>query len=130
MLTSKADIDRILSALPHLHRGPGGAAAVLKDGQLISHRVWGYADIDRGIPMTAQTHFPICSISKQMVCLTMLSLSRDPTVAMRQRKEDPKTQFHLELRKLLPHLADRADTELTVENLCNMQSGIRDYWAM
>ncbi|KAK5126508.1 hypothetical protein LTR08_004760 [Meristemomyces frigidus] len=131
MTASTPNIESVLSGFPHLVRGPGGVAAVLKDGQVVGQSAWGYADLEQRIPMTAQTQFPICSISKQMVCLTMVSLERKPTSLMLERKQEPAEQFEAELRKLLPHLAQAEDGhQVTVANLYNMQSGIRDYWAM
>ena len=131
MVGPASDINRILSAAPHLQRGPGGVAAVLQNGKLTAKRAWGYADLDRRIPMTTAMVFPICSISKQMVCMVMVSLLRNPTALMRDRKEDPQQQMDTELRKLLPHLFKQNDASgLTVKELSHMQSGIRDYWAM
>lgn len=131
MADSASDIGDILSAVPHLQRGPGGTAAVLKDGKVIGQRAWGYADLDRRIPMTPRTLMPICSISKQMVCLVMISLLRNPTPTMLERKMDSRKQLDEELRRLLPLLFNQKDgEELTVDHLCHMQSGIRDYWAM
>ena len=129
ILTS--DVDRILRTIPYLQCGPGGVAAVLKNGELVAKRAWGYADLDRRIPMNTSMVFPICSISKQMVCLTMISLLRNPTPLMASRKEDPRQQMDMELRKLLPHLFEQNNASwLTIKELCHMQSGIRDYWAM
>lgn len=127
---STPDIDQILSAIPHLHRGPGGSAAVLKDGEVIGQSSWGYANLNTRAPMTPDTLMPICSISKQMVCLAMVSLCRDPTPAMLVKKEDPWQLLDAELKRMLPHLVGLPDGELTVAHLCHMQSGIRDYWAM
>jgi len=123
------DIDRILAAVPGLSRGPGGVVAVVKDGRLLGQRAWGYADLDRRIPMTTKTQFPICSISKQMVCLAMVSLLRDPTPLMKERGGDVAKQFEDELQKLLPNLPC-GNGGVTLADLYNMQSGIRDYWAM
>jgi CubicO group peptidase (beta-lactamase class C family) len=123
MTTSKADVDRILKLYPQLARGPGGIAAVLRDGELIGKRAWGYANLERRIPMTATTHFPVCSISKQMVCLVLVSLVKDPTPQMLDSKDDPAKQFEAEMHRLLPGLPQG---ELKVADLYNMQSGIRD----
>lgn len=101
---------------------------VVKDGKIVGRRAWGYADLDQRIPMTTQTHFPICSISKQMVCLVMQSLLHKPAPLMLERKEEPVKQLEAELRKLLSGLAEPND--LKVADLYNMQSGIRDYWAL
>ena len=97
-------IDEILATVPHLSRGPGGVIAVVKDGALLGQRAWGYADLDARIPMTTKTQFPICSISKQMVCLAMQSLLHDPTPEMAERSTDAAQQFEDELQKLLPNL--------------------------
>ncbi|KAF2774322.1 beta-lactamase/transpeptidase-like protein [Teratosphaeria nubilosa] len=128
MTATSPDVDRILASVPHLQSGPGGAIGVVKDGKVVGTRIWGYADLDRRVPMTAQTHFPICSISKQMVCLVMQSLLQKLAPPMLERKIDPAEQFEEELRRLLPNLKDRGD--LRFADLYNMQSGIRDYWAM
>lgn len=124
------NIDRILATVPDLSRGAGGVIAVVKDGKLLGQRAWGYADLDHRIPMTTKTQFPICSISKQMVCLVMVSLLRDPTPSMKARGGDPAKQFEDELQKLLPNLPCGGNDGVTVADLYNMQSGIRDYWAM
>jgi CubicO group peptidase (beta-lactamase class C family) len=130
MAAESIDIESILAAVPHLSHGPGGVVAVVKDGALLGQRAWGYADLDRRIPMTPKTQLPICSISKQMVCLVMVSLLQDPTPVMAERNCDAAKQFEDELQKLLPNLKCGAEDGLTVSNLYNMQSGIRDYWAL
>jgi CubicO group peptidase (beta-lactamase class C family) len=130
MSTQDPKIDEILATVPHLSRGPGGVIAVVKDGALLGQRAWGYADLDARIPMTTKTQFPICSISKQMVCLVMQSLLHDPTPEMAERNIDAAQQFEDELQKLLPNLKCGWKDGVTVPDLYNMQSGIRDYWAM
>ena len=128
---SNPDVQKILNAIPHVQRGTGGVVAILKDGKVVGQRAWGYANLDSRIPMTSRTAFPICSISKQMVCLTMVSLMRKPTAVMLESKEDPAKLFDAELKKLLPDLVkSKEGDQLTVPDLYNMQSGIRDYWAM
>ncbi|GAB7355646.1 hypothetical protein MBLNU459_g6362t1 [Dothideomycetes sp. NU459] len=57
----------------------------------------------------------------------MQSLMQKPAPLMLERKDDPAKQFEAELRRLLPALATH---DLKVADLYNMQSGIRDYWAM
>jgi CubicO group peptidase (beta-lactamase class C family) len=72
------EVQEILETIPSLYRGPGGAIAVLKDGELIAQKTWGYAGMDKRIPITSQTLMPICSISKQMVCALLLDLESNP----------------------------------------------------
>jgi len=129
MTTFSDSISKILEEVPTLYRGPGGAVAVLKDGELVGQHVWGFADLDRRIPMTANTVMPICSISKQMVCGLLADLERNPTPAMLARGEEPAKQLSDQLGQVLnPKMLQ--DTGLTIRHLGNMQSGIRDYWAM
>lgn len=131
MTASTPDINTILNAVPHLRRGTGGVAAVVKDGKVLGKKAWGYADIDQRIPMTTKTAFPICSISKQMICLAMQSLLQKPTAMMSERKESVEQQMEDELHKLLPYInSAKGGDDLKVADLYNMQSGIRDYWAM
>ncbi|KAI0485162.1 beta-lactamase/transpeptidase-like protein [Xylariaceae sp. FL0804] len=81
---------------------PGGAIAVLRDGEVLARRVWGFADLARGVPMTPETQMPICSISKQMLCLAMVDLSRRPTPAMMRattEEEDAKEEGEEERRQ-------------------------------
>jgi CubicO group peptidase (beta-lactamase class C family) len=129
MATVSDSISKILEELPTLYRGPGGAVAVLKDGKLVGQNVWGFADLEQRIPMTADTIMPICSISKQFVCGLLTDLERNPTPAMVARSEDPAKQFTDQLSQMLnPKLLQ--DTGLNIRHLGNMQSGIRDYWAL
>ncbi|SMR42736.1 unnamed protein product [Zymoseptoria tritici ST99CH_1E4] len=113
------------------YRGTGGAIAVVKDGHVLTESTWGFADMDLRIPMTATTHLPICSISKQMICLVLESIVRDPPTIVKQRGGgDIRDQLDAELKNMLPQLMDHPDGKLTIADLYNMQSGIRDYWAM
>ena len=129
MTTFSNSIANIVEDLPALYRGPGGAVAVLKDGELVGQRVWGYADLDRRVPLTADTIMPICSISKQMLCGLLTDLERNPTPAMKACGIEPAKQLSDQLGQVLnPKLLQ--DTGLTIHHLSNMQSGLRDYWAM
>jgi CubicO group peptidase (beta-lactamase class C family) len=122
------DVECVLHTIPHLYTGPGGAIAVLKDGELVHKYVWGYADTDQRIPMSSRTILPICSITKQMVCALLPDLERNPTPAM-AGKGDIMMQLSAMLSELLPPEILR-DSGLTIDNLCDNQSGIRDYWAL
>ncbi|KAK5166881.1 uncharacterized protein LTR77_007610 [Saxophila tyrrhenica] len=111
---------RLVESIPTLYRGPGGACALLRDGEVYGEHVWGYANSEKRIPMTKETILPICSISKQFVCLVLAKLFEEDGMAEKGDKA---------MRDMLPsNLSDNKD--LTVERLAHMQSGIRDYWAL
>jgi D-aminopeptidase len=101
--------------LPQRFRGPGGVVGVVKDGEVLARHAWGYANLADGRAMTAALRMPICSISKQFTCAALLDVIGDPS-----RLNDRIADF-------LPLLEGRRPG---VAEMCNMQSGLRDYWAL
>ncbi|WP_081562911.1 MULTISPECIES: D-aminopeptidase [Acetobacteraceae] len=95
--------------------GPGGAVAVLHEGEVIARHCWGYASLERRLPFTPASLFRICSITKQFTCATLLD-----------RYENPETLAPY-IHRRLPRL--RSDPP-TVTQLAHNQSGLRDYWAV
>lgn len=127
MTDIKTRAEEISKTISSLYRGPGGCIAILKDGQPTHQQVWGYADLDQHIPLTSSTQMPICSITKHMVCMMLFSLIQNPTEAIKAKGGKTWDLVSKELREYLP---SGLGEEVTLENLCNNQSGIRDYWAM
>ncbi|WP_319530152.1 D-aminopeptidase [uncultured Cohaesibacter sp.] len=108
-------LNQILDDLPNRFRGPGGVAGVVKDGEVIAARAWGYSDLASRRKMTVGTRLPICSISKQFTCAVLL------------HHFDDFAPLNARLPELLPHFEGDLPT---VEQLCHNQSGLRDYWAL
>ena len=90
-------------------------AGVIQDGKVVATRAWGYANVDTAQPMTSGTRLPICSISKQFTCQVLLAAVPDP-----DRLDDRVAEFLPDFTGKLP----------TVRQLCDNQSGLRDYWAL
>ena len=115
---TKIDLEAVTAALdtlPKKYPGPGGVAGVMQDGKVIAARAWGYANLDTAQPMTAGTRLPICSISKQFTCQVLLATVGDPAGL------DAKVgSFLPAFTGVLP----------TTRQLCDNQSGLRDYWAL
>lgn len=110
-----AALNRALDALPKRFPGPGGVAGLVFEGKVIAARAWGYKDLDTAAPMTAETRLPICSISKQFTCQVLLATLGDPAA------HDGKVAAYLsQFTGPLP----------TLRQLCDNQSGLRDYWAL
>ncbi len=114
-MTLSARLDRLLQTLPRAYPGPGGALAVLKDGEVLVRHAWGFANAERRIPFTPATLFRMCSITKQFTCAAVLDAFPDPSAL------DP------DVRARLPLLDQPAPAAL---HLCHNQSGLRDYWAV
>lgn len=108
-------LDRAIEDLPRRYPGPGGAVAVVKDGEAIVRHAWGFANLETRAPYTPATFAPICSITKQFTCATLLDLVPDPS------------SLDAAVAAQLPRLEGERPTTL---DLANNQSGLRDYWAL
>jgi D-aminopeptidase len=115
MSTIAARLEACISAMPAAFPGPGGAAAVLRQGEILVRHAWGFANAERRIPFSPQTLFRMCSITKQFTCGVVLSAFPDPTV------------LDADVKARLPRLEEPAPGAL---HLCHNQSGLRDYWAV
>jgi D-aminopeptidase len=114
-MAARRDLDSVLADLPLAYPGPGGAAAVLRNGQVIARQSWGFADLANRTVFTPRTLFRVCSISKQFTCAVALAATRSLSDL------DPH------IRAALPKLGDRAPAAW---HLAQNQSGLRDYWAV
>ena len=110
-----ARLDRALDALAQAYPGPGGACAVLRDGEALVRHAWGWANAERRIAFTPRTLFRMCSITKQFTCGLVLDAFPDPSA------------LDGDVRARLPLLEGSAPGAL---HLCHNQSGLRDYWAV
>jgi D-aminopeptidase len=101
-----------IQSLPDRYKGPGGVVAVVKNGEAIVRHAWGYADAERRVTMSTKTAMPICSLTKQFTCAVLLKAIGDPL------------QLAPALASYLPLFVDERPS---IQNLYNMQSGLRDY---
>jgi D-aminopeptidase len=108
-------LDRVIAALARAYPGPGGAVAVLREGQVLARHAWGYANAERRIDFTPKTLFRMCSITKQFTCAVVLDAFADVS------------ELDADVAARLPNLEQPAPAAL---HLCHNQSGLRDYWAV
>lgn len=108
-------LDRTLAALPRAYPGPGGAVAVLRDGEVLARHAWGWANAERRIAFTPRSLFRMCSITKQFTCAAVLDAFADPSI------------LDGDVAARLPGLQQPAPDAL---HLAHNQSGLRDYWAV
>ena len=108
-------LDHQLEALPRAYPGPGGAVAVLRDGEVLARHAWGFANAERRIPFTPRSLFRMCSITKQFTCATLLDAFPDPA------------DLDADVAARLPLLESAPPGAL---HLAHNQSGLRDYWAV
>ncbi len=115
---SKLDLSAVeafVATIPENYKGPGGAVAVVKDGEVVLRHAWGFADLAARKAMTPETRMPICSVSKQFTCAVLLDSIGEPEVL-----DDA----------LAAYLDKFEEKRPSVRDLCNNQSGLRDYWAL
>ena len=110
-----ARLDRVVENLLRDYPGPGGAVAVLREGEVLVRHAWGFANAERRIAFTPKTLFRMCSITKQFTCGVVLDAFPDPSV------------LDGDVAARLPRLEVAAPGAL---HLCHNQSGLRDYWAV
>ncbi|WP_419185785.1 serine hydrolase domain-containing protein [Rohdeia mirabilis] len=114
----RAALDRVLEEWDR-DDGPGLAAAVWRDGELVYAVGRGLADLERGVPITADSRFRIASTSKQFTAAAILLLVEDGAL-------DLETPVH-ELIDELPAF----EPPVRVRHLVAHQSGLPDYlWLM
>lgn len=109
-----ARLDIAVEAIPRAYPGPGGALAVLREGEVLVRHAWGYANAERRIDFTPRTLFRMCSITKQFTCAVALDLHGDLAA------------LDADVKARLPRLDAPAPS---ATHLAHNQSGLRDYWA-
>jgi CubicO group peptidase (beta-lactamase class C family) len=95
---------------------PGAAVAVVEHGKTVYEKGYGSANLEYSIPISPQTIFHVASVSKQFTAMSIVLLERDG-----------KLSIDDEVHKYLPELP-RYDSPITLRNLLQHTSGIRDQW--
>src|SRR5580700_4926266 len=95
---------------------PGAAIAVIEHGKTVYEKGYGSANLEYSIPIGPETIFHVASVSKQFTAMSIVLLERDG-----------KLSIDDEVHKYLPELP-RYDSPITLRNLLQHTSGIRDQW--
>jgi len=98
--------------------GPGAAAIVLRDGQVLLREGYGLADLEFGLPIAPDMVFRIGSVTKQFTAVAILMLMEEGKLSL----DDPIEAF-------LPDYPTHGLT-ITIEHLLTHTSGIQSYTAM
>lgn len=111
--SNQADVDRIFSAF-NTHT-PGCAVGVAHHGTTVLKSGYGMADLERSVPITADTIFESGSVAKQFTAMSLLLLEKQGKISL----DDP-------MRKYLPELPDYG-APLTVRHVLSHLSGLREW---
>lgn len=96
---------------------PGIATGIISNGKIIYEKVAGYANLKGSILITKDSRFNIASNGKQFTALQILVLI-----------DEKKLSLNDDIRKYLPTIYPKLTSKLTIENLLNHTSGIRDVY--
>ena len=116
-IPQQASIDSIFSRWDS-QDSPGGTVGIIKEGKFVYTQGYGSANLDYNLPNTPQSVFRIASTSKQFTAACIVLLSQQGKLSL-----DDK------LIKFFPDFPDYAN-EITIQNLLNHTSGIRDYLSL
>ena len=97
---------------------PGAAVSVIRDGEILYSRGYGYAQIEHGVPVTPNTVFHVASVSKQFTAMAVTLLAAEGALSL----DDP-VQAHLAFVPEFEH-------PVNVRQMIHHTSGIRDQWQL
>lgn len=107
-------IDALFSAWDKLD-SPGCVLAIIKGGEFVYKRGYGMADLERGVPIRADSIFDLGSTGKQFTAAVIAILTLQGFLGL----DDP-------IRKYLPEMPPYAEA-IAIRHLIHHTSGLRDY---
>jgi CubicO group peptidase (beta-lactamase class C family) len=96
---------------------PGIATGIVSNGKIVYEKVAGFANLTDSTLITKDTRFNIASNGKQFTALAILVLI-----------DEKKINLTDDIRKYLPTIYPKLNSKITIENLLNHTSGIRDVY--
>jgi CubicO group peptidase (beta-lactamase class C family) len=96
---------------------PGIATGIVSNGKIVYEKLAGFANLADSALITRNSRFNIASNGKQFTALAILILV-----------DDKKIKLTDDIRKYLPWLYPKINSTITIENLLNHTSGIRDVY--
>jgi CubicO group peptidase (beta-lactamase class C family) len=111
--SKQTEVDHIFSAF-NTHT-PGCAVGVSERGAVALRAGYGMADLERGVPVSADTVFESGSVAKQFTAMALLLLAQRGKISL----DDP-------MRKYLPELPEYG-APLTIRQVLSHVSGLREW---
>ena len=97
---------------------PGCAVGVSLNGESVFEKAFGLAEMEHGVPNTAQTVFESGSVAKQFTAAALVLLQQDGKLNI----DDP-------VRKYIPEFPDYG-SPLTIRHMLNHTGGLRDWFSV
>ena len=112
-----SEIDAIFEEWNSTHL-PGGAVAIIKNGEITYAKAFGMASLEYRVPNTTETIFNLASVSKQFTAFGIVLLA-----------QEGKLSLDDDIRKHLPEVPDFGE-KITIRHLLNHTSGLRSLHAL
>jgi CubicO group peptidase (beta-lactamase class C family) len=111
------EAERVTALFKHLNEGtqPGAAVMVIRDGSVVYTAGFGFADLDKQIPIDANSTFRLASVSKQFTAMAIMVLADEG----RLDYDDPVIKY-------IPELDGYPG--VTIRHLLTHTSGLPDYY--
>ena len=111
---ASAQVDALFA---HLRQGvqPGAGVLVVWRGAIVHQAAYGYADVEKRVPLTVDSTFRLDSVSKQFTSMAIMLLA-----------EDGRLKYDDTIAQYLPDLASYPG--VTVRNLLNHTGGLPEYY--
>jgi D-alanyl-D-alanine carboxypeptidase len=110
----EARMDAAGAAVLREIRAAGFSVAVVRDGQLVLAKGYGYADLAERVPASANTIYRLASITKQFTAAAILHLAEEGKLSLEDRITDylpdyPDPGRLITIRHLLSHTSGLSD---------------------
>jgi CubicO group peptidase (beta-lactamase class C family) len=115
--TSKTLADKIdpIFARWNSTEKPGYAVGIIQNGEMVFAKGYGMANLEYGVPITADSPFYIGSMSKQFTAASVALLVQQGRLSLAD-----------DVRKYIPELPDY-NSRITINELIHHTSGVRDW---
>ena len=109
------EVDRyVAEQMRQLHL-PGVSLAVIRNGRVIKAQTYGLANVELGVPVSADTVFELGSVTKQFTAAAIMLLVEDGKIGL----DDPLSKYFGDV--------PTAWSQITVRQLLTHTSGIKNY---
>jgi D-alanyl-D-alanine carboxypeptidase len=114
------EIDRIALSEMKRQLSPAVGVAVVKDGQVVIAKGYGYANVEHNARATGNTYFQTASVGKQFTASLVMLLVRDGKLKLDDQvssylTDAPETWRGITVRHLLTHTSGIASTDTKVD---------------
>ena len=122
----KTVVDRIIQKEIEADRIAGACALVLLKGKKLYTRAFGYADLEKRLPMKEDTIFRLFSLTKPITSAAVMLLAERGLLEL----SDPLSRYLPQFGRMQvwkdPDRLEKASREITLWDLMNMLSGITE----